>query len=121
LTAPGGSTHPGMLYALQSPFTGLLHYPSPGRCWGSEKRRIKEWLETWGSTYVEKDLGDEKPKALVIKGAPLPGEKGFKPGNQVLKKSRVAAEKIRDSGIWPPAHWRDQGQGTFGMKKYLEN
>ena len=121
LTAPGAETHPGMLYAVQSPFTGLLHYPSDGRCWGSEKRRMKAWLQAWGSQYVERDLKDGKAKALVIKGAPLPGEARFKPGHPELEKARLEAERIRAAGNWPVAHWRDEGQGTFGMKKYLKD
>lgn len=119
LTAPGGATHAGMIYAVQSPFTGLLHYPTDGRCWSLEKRRMKGWLQEWGSQYIEHDLGDKKMKALVIKGAPLPGTAKFTAENPVLKNAREAAEKIRDGGIWPAAHWRDEGQGTFGMKKYL--
>jgi adenine-specific DNA-methyltransferase len=121
LTAPGAESHPGMLYAVQSPFTGLLHYPSDGRCWGSEKRRMKAWLEAWGSQYVERDLKDGKAKALVIKGAPLPGEAKFKPKDPQLQKARIEAERIRAAGNWPVAHWRDEGQGTFGMKKYLKD
>lgn len=121
LTAPGAETHAGMVYAIQSPFTGLLHYPTDGRCWANEKKKIKAFLENWGSSYVEKDLSDGKSKALVIKNAPLPGSKEFAVDNSVLKKARKAAEEIRDKGNWPAAHWRDDGQGTFGMKKYLED
>jgi adenine-specific DNA-methyltransferase len=121
LTAQGDTTHPGMVYAVQSPFTGALHYPSDGRHWGSEKRRMKAWLQAWGSQYVERDLKDGKAKAFVIKGAPLPGEAKFKPGHPELEKARVEAERIRAAGNWPVAHWRDEGQGTFGMKKYLKD
>lgn len=120
LTARGEHTHLTMIYAVQSPFTGKLHYPTAGRHWGSEKRRMKAFLESWGSTYVEKDIGDGRQKALLIKGAPIPTDPHFSPDNKVLKAARKAAEKIRE-GIWPPAHWRDEGQGTFGMKKYLKD
>jgi len=121
LTARGSDTHPTMVYAIQSPFTGELYPPSEGRHWGSEKRRMKAWLEAWGSTYVEKDLKDGKAKALVIRGAPLPGDSAFSPDHSVLKAAREAAEAIRAKGSWPAAHWRDGGQGTFGMKKYLKD
>ncbi|RWD19130.1 MAG: site-specific DNA-methyltransferase [Mesorhizobium sp.] len=120
LTARGEETHLSMIYAIQSPFTGQLHYPTAGRHWGSEKRRMKIYLETWGSKYVERDIGDGRQKALLISGAPIPGEKSFSPEHKVLKVARKAAEDIR-SGIWPVAHWRDDGQGTFGMKKYLKD
>ena len=121
LTAQGDASHPTMVYAVQSPFTGELHYPSPGRHWASEKRRMKAWLEQWGAQYVYRDLNDGKKKALVIKGSLLPGEPRFSAKHPVLKKARAAAETIRDKGCWPIAHWRDKGQGTFGMKKYLSD
>lgn len=121
LTAPGDTTHPTMVYAVQSPFTGDLHYPSPGRHWSTERAKLKKHLEEWGSTYVAVDLDDGHPKALVIKGAPLPGAKDFKPDHPALKKALKAATKIREAGPWPKAHWRDGGQGTFGMKKYLKD
>ena len=38
LTGTGADSHPTALYAVQSPFTGELHYPPEGRCWGYEKR-----------------------------------------------------------------------------------
>ena len=121
LTAQGDTSHPTMVYAVQSPFTGELHYPSDGRHWGSEKRRMKVWLELWGSQYAERDLKDGHPKALVIKGAPISNEAKFKPDNPALVAAREAAERIRAAGNWPAAHGRDEGQGTFGMKKYLKN
>lgn len=70
--APGASTHPGMVYAIQSPFTGQLHYPSGTQCWKDEKPTIKRWLQQWGSDYVEVDLDDKVSKALLLKGAKDP-------------------------------------------------
>ncbi len=121
ITAPGAATHPGMIYAIQSPFTGALHYPSEGRCWGAEKRRMKEFLESWGSTYVERELKDGKKKALVIKNAPLPSEDDFGEDHKVLVKSRKAAEKILTGGPWPVAYWGAGGTGAFALKRYLED
>lgn len=121
LTAQGDVTHPTMVYAVQSPFTGALHYPSDGRHWAAEKRRMKAWLEAWGSQYVEQDLKDGKAKALVIKGASSPAEEPLDLNDPVLLKARAEAERIRAATKWPAAHWRDEGQGTFGMKKYLRD
>ena len=45
-------------YAIQSPFTGALHYPGTGS-WRNTKRNMKSFLEAWGSKYVEKDLRAE--------------------------------------------------------------
>ena len=120
LTAPGADKNPTMVYAVQSPFTGLLHYPSEGRCWSMEKKRLKAALSEWGSRYVERRLEDGRAPALVIANATLPGELGFET-DPTLAKAKTAAEQVRDRGSWPAAHWRDGGQGTFGMKKYLED
>jgi adenine-specific DNA-methyltransferase len=119
ISAMGASSHPGMLYAVQNPFTGHLQYPPEGRHWGSEKRRMKAWLEEWGSKYIERDLGDGRPKALIIKGAPLPTDGSFSPSNSVLKAARKAAEKVRDAGPWPEAYWSDRGLGGLSHKRYL--
>ncbi|KQR18543.1 site-specific DNA-methyltransferase [Xanthomonas hortorum pv. vitians] len=121
LTAPGDTTHPTMVYAIQSPFTGQLHYPSPGRHWATERAKLKKHLEQWGSSYAAVDLGDGHPQAFLIKGAPIPGTKDFKSDHPVLIKALKESTKIRESGPWPKAHWRDGGQGTFGMKKYLKD
>lgn len=121
LTAPGAATHPTMIYAIQSPFTGALHYPSPGRCWSTERAKLKKHLEEWGSSYVAVDLADGHPKAFLIKGSPVPGTPQFKPDHPALVKALKVATEIHRSGPWPKAHWRDGGQGTFGMKKYLKD
>lgn len=34
--APGALTHQGMVYAIQHPITGALHYPARGRCWWTD-------------------------------------------------------------------------------------
>lgn len=121
LTAPGETTHPTMVYAVQSPFTGQLHYPSPGRCWSTERAKMKKHLEAWGSAYAQKDLDDGRPPALVIKGAPLPDDEKFSMDHPALRKALERATAIREKGTWPMAHWRDGGVGTFGMKKYLKD
>jgi adenine-specific DNA-methyltransferase len=54
-------------FAIQSPFTGEMHYPAGEGAWRHPKRNVKEWLEQWGSAYREKDIRDGKVKALVLK------------------------------------------------------
>ncbi len=119
ISAPGSSTHPGMTYAVQSPFTGKLHYPPEGRHWGAEKRRMKEWLQAWGSQYSEKDLRDGRTKALIIKGAPLPDTSQFSLDHPVLAAARSAAVQVREQGCWPEAYWSEGGQGGLSHKRYL--
>ncbi|MCV0416206.1 MAG: hypothetical protein K5831_15160 [Brevundimonas sp.] len=121
LSAQGDTSHPTMVYAIQSPFTGQLNYPSATCHWRAEKKRMRAWLEEWGSSYVEKDLGDGKAKALVIKGAPLPGDPAFGPEHPILKKALQAGEAVRGRGTWPIGYWRNNGYGAFRMKRYLKD
>jgi len=68
-------------YAIQSPFTGHLHYPEAEftfsgdvppakKHWtGLKKSEMKSLLESWGVKYTETDIKDGRGKALIISGA----------------------------------------------------
>lgn len=107
LTGPGADSHRSQVYGIQNPFTGEIVYPTAGRCWAAERRRVKSMLEAYRIKYKNEKLNDGCVDALVIDGD--------------LKKAKRVAEKIRDNEVWPIGHWRDDGQGTFGVKKYLED
>ncbi|EIF29506.1 adenine specific DNA methylase Mod [Burkholderia sp. Ch1-1] len=107
LTGRGADTHWGQVYGVQSPFTGKIMWPSDGRCWAIERKKLKAMLEKWGCTYVDKDFGDGKAPCLVIKGS--------------LKSAAAAAQKILDAGNWPAGYWRDGGLGHFRVKVYLKD
>jgi adenine-specific DNA-methyltransferase len=107
LTGRGADTHWGQVYGVQSPFTGTIMWPSEGRCWAIERKKLKAMLEEWGSVYVNKDFGDGRAPCLVIKGS--------------LEKAQAEAQKVLDKGSWPQGYWRDQGQGHFRMKVYLKD
>lgn len=107
LTGRGADTHWGQVYAVQSPFTGEMMWPSEGRCWAIERSRLKVMLEAWGCTYIDKDYKDGRAPSLVIKGS--------------LEKARKAAQKVLDAGNWPIGYWRDGGMGHFRAKVYLKD
>lgn len=44
-------------FAIQSPFTGDLHYPAGEGAWRHPKRNIKRWLEEWGIALRRTRLG----------------------------------------------------------------
>jgi adenine-specific DNA-methyltransferase len=120
LTGTGANSHPTALYAIQSPFTGELHYPGENRCWAFEKRRMAEWLEAWGARYEERDLGDKRPRALVIKGAPVPRDRGFKVSHPVLARAAAAANRRLASGRWPRLYFGLTGRTKPMAKVYLD-
>ncbi|MXV21850.1 site-specific DNA-methyltransferase [Deinococcus xianganensis] len=119
-------------YGIQSPFTGALHYPG-ARSWQLPKKKFKSILEQWGSTYVEKDVGDGRAKALVIKGATTPSitadliasidrtiEHSAAAESAVLREARTKAEAIRDSQVWPDVFYNGNGYGRPRGKRYLK-
>lgn len=116
--APGAPTHPGMVYAVQSPFTGTLHYPPGNKCWANEKPWVKGQLERWGSRYEERDLSDGKVPALMLKGASDPG--GIDPMHDpVVGRARKKALKVQ-SGVLPELFFTKGGEGRPRRKAYRE-
>ena len=106
VSGPGASTHKGQVYAIQSPFTGKMHYPPLGRCWAAERRRVQEWLEGWGVKYRDKQLDDGNVPALVIQGS--------------VAAARKAAKRRYQRGHWPDLIFLDEGEGGPAAKKHLE-
>ncbi|WP_461207615.1 site-specific DNA-methyltransferase [Clostridium sp. DL1XJH146] len=118
-------------YAIQSPFTGTLHYPGAGS-WRNKKSEMKKWLGQWGTEYCEKDLKDGRAKALVMKKAPLPniGVNVNLDENSVIEdqnifdsdfiqNSREKAKKIRNTNTWPRLFFLKEGYGRPRLKRYL--
>jgi adenine-specific DNA-methyltransferase len=119
-----GATHPGMVYGIQNPFTGLVQYPPPGKCWRSERPKMKAWLEEWGGDYEDRPLNDGCPSpALVLKGASISkadGEWRSARGSKVVQTSRERATKVRDNEVWPELWFGKQGEGRPNKKRYLQ-
>ncbi len=118
---PGAATHPGMVYAVQHPFTGRLIYPSGDGCWKDEKRALRAWLQAWGSEYVEVDLNDGHPPALLLAGARDPRGDGDPGRDPVVLEASRRAEQIRDSGVWPRLIFTKSGYGGPRKKTYLKD
>jgi adenine-specific DNA-methyltransferase len=108
----------GAVYAIQSPFTGQLYYPPEGRHWGHTKPQMKKWLKDWGTAYIEKDIGDGKGKALLIKSIvlPLPAEANK---TVIEQASKVAFQRL-ESGNWPQIHFGPNGMTAPNLKRYLK-
>ncbi|WP_171003699.1 site-specific DNA-methyltransferase [Sphingopyxis sp. L1A2A] len=58
LTGPGADTHRSQVYGIQNPFTGEMVYPTAGRCWAAERRRVKSMLEAYRIKYKNAALDD---------------------------------------------------------------
>ena len=127
----GSDTHPKMVYAIQSPFTGALHYPPEGSHWRNDKKRMREWLQAWGSEYEEKwiddgnEFVDEKSgktirvKALVLKGGSFAEGEPTGPA-LILSTAQKAANACQKLGQWPRLIFTGAGKGGPRLKRYLK-
>lgn len=130
------------MYGIQSPFTGRIHYPEgeytfggpmsvPTRHWtGNTKAELRELLGQWGSEFVEKDIGDGRGAAIVLKGSQVQLS-GYDPAKDpVVKRSRKAALAIYEKGMagkscLPRLLFSDDRKGNVGegrpvVKRHLE-
>jgi len=131
------------IYAIQSPFTGKLHYPEaehrfgepvsiPTRHWsGLSKKEIKGLLERWGSSYVEKDLGDDRGKALILKGSAVALSDYDPQSDNVIQGARKRALKLYEKGLKGEAclprllfsddRQKNVGAGRPAVKRHLKH
>lgn len=123
LSARGAASHQGMVFAIQSPFTGELHYPKAGRHWGTDRRDLKRHLEGWGVRFHEVDLHDEEKRAelcAIDRSAVRKGVKALMV-NGDLKIAAAAAEERLAKGTWDTVFFGLSGKGRPQRKQYLEN
>jgi len=120
--APGASTHQGMVYAIQHPFTGELLYPTPGRCWTFQQDYMLECMRGW-CEYELRDIGDEERRAMICgvdQSDVRPGVKSIMLV-QSLEASRTQATKRLKHGPWPRLYFSKDGYGGIARKTYLDN
>ncbi|MGI5286549.1 site-specific DNA-methyltransferase [Nonomuraea polychroma] len=123
LSAGKAATNQPMVYAIQSPFTGELHYPPEGRCWAPAQRELKATLEQWGVQYELRDINDARERARIA-GVPADEVRPNVPALMVagtIPAARKSAEKILASGPWPTVYFGIKGDGRPQHKRYLED
>jgi len=118
-------------YGIQSPFTGAIHYPGSAS-WRIPKKKLRSLLEEWGSKYIEKDIGDNRTKALILAEEVVPsiplqqnldeepiikGEEVF--NDTAILAARSKAESIRDTEVWGYFHFLKKGHGRPRIKRYF--
>jgi len=122
-SATGGSTHQGMVFGIQSPFTGKMHYPPNGSHWRDEQAQILRWLSGWGSDFKLEYLDDGAKRSRVI-GLP---EAELTPARAIvldgtpLAKARARAEETLLHGPWPRIYFGVKGTARPQRKNYLED
>lgn len=120
--APGASTHQGMVYAIQHPFTGEMLYPANGRCWTFGQDQMLEIMRGW-CAYELRELDDAHKRAAVC-GVK---ENEVRQGVQAivlsdsLEVSKEKAEAVYKRGQWPRFFFTKGGKGGIARKTYLSN
>lgn len=117
--APGAKTHQGMLYGVQSPFTGDIHRPPGNQCWANEKPQVKRMFEDWGISYEERDLGDPVP-GLVIKGCKDPFNPDPASDPALRKAIKTASRRLKQNPL-PTLYFTKNGLGRPRKKTYLKD
>ena len=118
--APGASTHQGMVYAIQNPFTGDLIYPPTGRCWTFEQSQILDIMTQWGD-YELCEIDDDLRRAEICGvevGSLRKGVKALLLSNTV-EESREKAKSVLAAGSWPRLYFTKNGMGGIRRKTYL--
>ena len=122
VTAPSASTHQGMVYAIQHPFSGELMYPTNGRCWTYQQDDILRIMQEW-TDYELKEIDDSAKRAEVC-GVPIhevrTGVKAIML-SKPLEDARKDAQKIIERGQWPLLYFTDSGRGGIRKKTYITN
>lgn len=119
-TAPGASTHQGMVYAIQHPITGELQYPSRGRCWSFKQSDLLEIMSGW-SPYELRDIEDSAERAArcgVPESEVRHGVKALMLATSVNESASNAQDRYAQ-GNWPLYILRNGGTGGIGRKSYI--
>ncbi|RIJ44593.1 site-specific DNA-methyltransferase [Clavibacter michiganensis subsp. insidiosus] len=121
-SGPKAQTHQGMVYGIQSPFTGDIHYPPAGKCWRAPQADALKWLSEWGVEYELRSIDDTDTRAAIV-GVQADEVRKVR---AVMVKERLeaaceASEKRRKAGNWPRLVFGLDGRGRPQQKKYLED
>ncbi len=123
LSARGGESHQGMVFGIQSPFTGEVHYPQAGSHWRTDRTELKRQLEQWGSPYVERELDDAAVRARLCNIDEADVRKGVKAlmvaGD--IEAAKVVAKKKWHKEPWGKIFFGGKGEGRPQRKQYLED
>ncbi len=121
-TAPGAATHQGMVYAIQSPFTGEFLYPTRGCCWRKFQDDLLKIMNGWASYKLE-DLNDSARRAAVCGIDTDTVRKGVKGIvlNESLSSAKKSAEYVLKNGTWPLFYFTGSGKGGIRKKTYLRD
>ena len=118
--APGASTHQGMVYAIQNPFTGVLLYPSNGRHWSLGQDQMFEIMSQWGE-YELREIDDVQKRASICGVSEEQVKSSVKAImlSDNLENAAQKASAIYNRGQWPLFYFGQDGKGGIRRKTYI--
>jgi adenine-specific DNA-methyltransferase len=121
-SGPKALTHQGMVYGIQSPFTGEVHYPPTGRCWVFPQGDTQRLVEGWGASYELRTIDDAKIRAGIVgvDETNVRAVKALMLKTPLDEAKKLAAEKLQ-KGSWPKVFFGVKGTGRPQQKRYLED
>lgn len=120
--AADASTHQGMVYAIQHPFTGEMLYPANGLHWRYKQSDMLDIMCGWCS-YELRDLNDAEKRAAVC-GVSVENVRKDVLGivlSQSVELSRKEAQAVYNRGQWPKYFFTKNGYGGIARKTYLDD
>ncbi len=118
--APGASTHQGMVYAVQSPFTGKLIYPTVNRCWCYGQDDVLEIMQGWANYRLESiQDADARARICGVSSEAVRSEVKAIVLADELSVAKKKAVQILESGPWPQFYFTKNGLGGIRRKTYL--
>lgn len=117
-TAPGASTHQGMVYAIQHPLTGELLYPTNNRCWSFGQEQMFSIMQEWAD-YKLSEIDDIEKRKEICGTDNVPQHI-----NAILLTDESQIQrglKRYKEGCWPILTFTNKGKGGVRKKTYLTN
>ena len=120
--APGGSSHQGMVYAVQHPFTGKMIYPTQDAHWRFQQQSLLEIMSGW-APYELRNLHDEVERGLVCNLRPDEVRQDVLGLvlSVPLEEARRLASGVMKRGQWPRLFFTRGGNGGVRRKTYLSS
>lgn len=119
-SAPGASTHPGMVYAIQHPITGSFLYPPRGRHWTYGLEQMLSIMKEWANYKLEPLDDYEKRVSICGQEQGVPQQINAILLEGVFEEEIDHAKKRYDEGTWPVLYFTSKGKGGIACKRYLE-
>lgn len=119
--AADASTHQGMVYAIQHPFTGEMIYPYSGAHWRYQQDTMLEIMNGW-TQYTLKDLQDVEKRAQICGISSDDVRKDVKALvlAKPLEVAQAQAQSVLERGQWPRFYFTQNGRGGIRRKTYID-